>query len=149
MTTAEFPPMPEERFFRNATVTNIVDGDTIDVEIDLGWSMVMRERLRLEFVNTPETRSTERPAGDFVTAWVVEHLPVGTPVRIASTAFDETGRVRGKFGRTVAHVYHAAEGWCLNRRLLDEKLAWETTESGSLVGERSLDLLTGIPAELR
>lgn len=149
MSHVEFPPMPVERFFRQATVTGVVDGDTLDVEIDLGWSLSSHERLRLEFVNTPETRGAERDAGRWVTEHVQGLLPPGTPVVIASTAYDRTGRVRGKFGRTIAHVYHAAEGWCLNERLLQSKLAWPTDEQGSLQGERSLEALTGLPEELR
>ena len=145
----EFPPMPAERFFRHAVVTDIVDGDTIDVKIDLGWSLSCEERLRLEHVNTPETRGSEREAGRWVTEQVREMMPVGTPVVIASLAYDKNGRVRGKFGRTVAHVYHAAEGWCLNERLLQDKLAWATDGQGSMQEERSLTLLTGLPAELR
>ena len=148
---AEFPPMPEDRFRRRAIVHRVVDGDTLDVEIDLGWSMTMRERLRLEFVNTPETRGAERDAGDFVTALVKEWLPMGAEVLLASVAFDRKGRARGKFGRTIAHVWHAGEGWNLNERLLDPaaRLAWETDGQGSLIEERTLTSLNGLPAELR
>lgn len=145
-----FLPMPEDRFFRRATLVDVIDGDTLDVEIDLGWSMRLMERLRLESVNTPETRGdAEREAGRWVKAKVAEYLPVETALIIASTVFDRTGRARGKFGRTVALVYHADDGWCLNERLLEQKLAWPTDDHGSLVGERSLALLTGLPEELR
>ncbi|MEM7309121.1 MAG: hypothetical protein AAF682_20725 [Planctomycetota bacterium] len=144
-----FPPMPQERFFRHANVVKVVDGDTVDVEIDVGWSTTLAERLRLDSVNTPETRGREREAGRWVTEQVLAQLPVGTPVVIASTAFDRTGRVRGKFGRTIAIVYRASDGWCLNEWLLAEKLAWQTDHNGSLVGERSLAALDGLPADLR
>lgn len=148
---AEFPPIPEDRFYRRATVLYVVDGDTLDARIDLGWSMTVEERLRLEFVNTPETRSAEREAGRFVRDLVREWLPAGTEILIASVAFETSGRVRGKFGRTVAHLFHAAEGWNLNARLLDPaaKLAWETSSQGSLIEERDLTTLTGLPPELR
>ncbi|MEL6795857.1 MAG: hypothetical protein AAFO89_03445 [Planctomycetota bacterium] len=143
------PPMPEDRFFRAAEMAGVVDGDTIDVVIDVGWSMKLHERLRLEFVNTPEKKGAEREAGLWVTEKVKEWLPLGTPLRLASTAYDRTGSARGKFGRTIALVYHEAEGWCLNERLINDKLAWRTTEKGSIIGDRSLALLTGLPAELR
>lgn len=146
----EFPSIPQDRFFRSAKVIRIVDGDTLDVQLDLGWSLDLKERLRLEFVNTPETRGdAERAAGRWVKGKVADLLQVDTPLIITSTSYDRTGRVRGNFGRTVALVYHAAEGWCLNQRLLDEKLAWPTDENGSLIGERSLAVLTGLPEELR
>lgn len=145
-----FPPIPEDRFFRRAMMLAVVDGDTLDVEIDLGWSMRLKERLRLESVNTPETRGdAEREAGRWVKAKVAEYLPAETPLLIASTVYDRTGRARGKFGRTIALVYRAEDGWCLNQRLLEDKLAWPTDDNGSLIGERSLTLLTGLPEELR
>ncbi|QDU66035.1 thermonuclease family protein [Engelhardtia mirabilis] len=145
----QFPPMPHERFFRNATVLQVVDGDTLDVEIDLGWSIWITERLRLEHVNTPEMRGDERDAGRWVTERVQDELPAGTEVVVASLIFDRNGRVRGKFGRTIAHLYRRADGWCLNQFLLDQKLAWETDDNGSLQSPRELALLTGLPAELR
>lgn len=148
-TTPAFPPMPEDRFFRAGFMSGVVDGDTLDVRIDVGWSLWLHERLRLESVNTPETKGAEKEAGRFVTDLVASWLPEGTAVRLASTVFDRTGRARGKYGRTVALVYHAAEGWCLNQRLLEQKLAWRTDDDGSLVGARSLALLTGLPAALR
>jgi micrococcal nuclease len=148
---AEFPPIPEDRFFRRGEVARVIDGDTLDLDLDLGWSIWMRERVRLEFVNTPETRGPEREAGKFVKQQVVEWLPAGTTVLIASVAFDRTGRVRGKFGRTVAHVFHAREGWNLNARLLapSSRLAWETDDNGSLIEARDLSKLIGLPERLR
>jgi micrococcal nuclease len=148
---AEFPPMPEDRFFRRGVVAGVVDGDTLDLDLDLGWSIWMRERVRLEFVNTPESRGVERAAGLFVKQKVVEWLPLGTHVLIASVAYDRAGRVRGKFGRTLAHVFHAGERWNLNARLLDPaaRLAWETDDDGSLIEPRDLAKLTGLPEGLR
>ncbi|MEO1009205.1 MAG: hypothetical protein AAFX79_11620 [Planctomycetota bacterium] len=149
MDTPIFPPLPSDAFVRKAVMNGVVDGDTIDVQIDVGWSLHMNERLRLESVNTPETRGDEREAGLFVKAWLEAELPTETPLVIASTVYDRTGRVRGKFGRTVAIVYRATDGWCLNEQLLTLKLAWPTDDSGSIIGERSMSLLTGVPEELR
>ncbi len=148
---AEFPPIPEDRFFRRGVVVGVVDGDTLDLDLDLGWAIWMRERIRLEFVNTPESRGVEREAGLFVKQRVAEWLPLGAKVLVASMAFDRAGRVRGKFGRTLAHVFHASEGWNLNARLLDHaaKLAWETDDDGSLIERRVLEVLTGLPERLR
>ena len=48
-----------ELYFYNAEVTKIVDGDTIDVIIDLGFNIWIKERLRLYGLNTPETRTKD------------------------------------------------------------------------------------------
>lgn len=144
-----FQDMPADRFFRSAVMVGVVDGDTIDVDIDLGWSMTFRERLRLEAVNTPEKRGAERDAGEWLSELVARELPVGEALMIASTVYDRTGRVRGRYGRTIAAVYRVRDGWCLNRDLLERKLAWPTDDRGSIIGERSLSALTGLPAHLR
>ena len=58
MKTDDFQEMPEDRFNRSAVLLRVVDGDTLDVEIDVGWSMKLKERIRLERVDTPELRKT-------------------------------------------------------------------------------------------
>lgn len=142
--------MPDDRFHRNAILVRVVDGDTLDVEIDLGWSMKLKERLRLEGVNTPEVRgNAERDAGKWVKRKVEKILKKGTALIITSMAYDRTGNVRGKYGRTLAVVYNAKEGVCLNAYLLEKKLAWPTNERGSLVAKRELASLTGLPLKLR
>ena len=145
-----FGSMPEDRFIRRAVIVRVVDGDTLDVEIDLGWSMKLRERLRLERVDTPEIRRAEESkAAKWVSEKVREHFGENTDIIIASMAFDRTGQVRGKFGRTMAVVYRAEDRLCLNELLLREKWAWPTDDSGKLLSARSLDLLTGIPENER
>ena len=142
--------MPKERFYRNAILIRVVDGDTLDVEIDLGWSMKLKERLRLEGLDTPEIRSqAEKKAGNWVKQDVEKLLLENTPLIIASMAYDRTGRVRGKYGRTMAVVYRAEDGFCLNKYLLKKKLAWRTNNNGSLLEERKLSSLTGIPKSER
>ena len=46
--------------YRIKKVTNVVDGDTIDVEIDLGFSVSYAQRLRLAGIDTPESRTTDK-----------------------------------------------------------------------------------------
>ncbi|MDC0358101.1 thermonuclease family protein [Oligoflexia bacterium] len=142
----DLDPMPEIKFHREAILRRVVDGDTLDVEIDLGWSMKLKERLRLEFVDTPElNKKEEKKAGQLVKSHLEELLPVDTTrLIITSMAYDRNGRVRGKYGRTMAVVYRADDGWCLNKYLLKERLAWKTDENGKIAGKRDLSLLTGI-----
>jgi micrococcal nuclease len=134
-----FPPFPEDRFHRNALLIRVVDGDTLDVEIDLGWSMKLKERLRLEGLDTPEVRNqAEKKAGTWVKQEVGKFLPENTPLIIASMAYDRTGRVRGKYGRTMALVYRLADGACLNEYLLNNRMAWRTDDNGTLLDARTL-----------
>ena len=147
--------IPEDGFHRKAVLIGVVDGDTLDVEIDLGWSIKLKERLRLEFVDTPEINKTEEnKAGKWVKEQVEKWLELKegkttTELIITSEAYDRTGKVRGKYGRTLAQVYHLEEKWSLNDRLLTENMAWRTDEKGKLLEKRSLSLLVGIPKKLR
>ena len=63
-------------------ITRVVDGDTVDVDIDLGFGVWLRdERVRLVGVDTPESRTrdkVEKLFGKAASAFVASHLPVGT-----------------------------------------------------------------------
>jgi len=82
--------MPEDRFIRRAVIVRVVDGDTLDVEIDLGWSMKLRERLRLERVDTPEIRRAEESkAAEWVSENVREHFGENMDINPARVIFEK------------------------------------------------------------
>ena len=84
-----------------ATVTKIVDGDTIDVRVDLGFKISFEQRLRLARIDTWEVRGSEREQGLIAKARVEELTPVGSQV-VIRTEKDKTG----KYGRYIAEVYY-------------------------------------------
>ena len=66
-------------FTYKAEVTRVVDGDTIDVELDLGFSILMRARVRLLGIDTPESRTRDLEekkfglaAKDYLKHWIEE-----------------------------------------------------------------------------
>jgi micrococcal nuclease len=83
-----------------ARIDKVVDGDTIDVALDLGLDVGVRTRLRLAAINAPET-STEpgRLARDYVVGWVRSHQVSGGWFTVR-TAKDR----REKYGRYLATV---------------------------------------------
>lgn len=81
-----------------AQVTRVVDADTIDCHVDLGFYMYSRQRFRLARVDAWETRGDERPEGLAAKAAVQSLLPPGHTVRI-------TTEKAGKFGRWLAEVW--------------------------------------------
>lgn len=91
-----------------ATVTRIIDGDTIEVDIDLGFKTTLqKERIRLLGIDTPELRSkdeSERARAKLAKEYVESVIPVGTEVRI-TTRKDE----KGKYGRYLAQVVYRRE----------------------------------------
>ena len=102
-----------------ATVTRIIDGDTIEVDIDLGFKTTLKkERIRLLGIDTPELRSrdeSERARAKLAKEYVESVIPVGTEVRI-TTRKDE----KGKYGRYLAQVRYKKEDG--TEYLLDQSL---------------------------
>lgn len=80
-----------------AYVARVIDGDTFDVTIDLGFRITTYQRLRLTSVNTPEIRGPQRPEGLRVKAYVKDLIE-------SKEATIETFKI-GKFGRYVAEIY--------------------------------------------
>ena len=108
-------------FDYNVEVVRVVDGDTVELLIDLGFSSFVQETVRLAGVDTPESRTRdarEKRFGLLAKARVQELLPVGKKVVMHSMFYDS----RGRYGRALVD-FHFEEGPTLGRILLDEHLA--------------------------
>ena len=102
------------------TITRVVDGDTIDVLLDLGFNMLCRKRCRVSYVDTPETRTRderEKRYGHMAADRVRELLPEGTKCLI-TTERDK----QGHYGRVLAD-FHVSDTEMLSEILLRERLA--------------------------
>jgi endonuclease YncB( thermonuclease family) len=85
----------------NAKLNKVIDGDTIDADIDLGFQTFVKQRIKLYGVDTPQSRSkvaTEKEEGIKAKNKLIELLPRDFKVR---TVLNK----RGKFGRVLGHVY--------------------------------------------
>ena len=80
----------------DAKIVKVIDGDTFDFEIDLGFSIHVKERLRLYGVNTPEIRGSERSEGLKVKKYVTK--------KILNKTFEILVYKKGKYGRYVADL---------------------------------------------
>lgn len=92
-----------ERFWYGATVLKVVDGDTLDLMVDLGFSVHHKIRVRLYGLNTPESRTKDLKekelglrAKSFVEDWVTNHKWV-----FVNTIPDKSD----KYGRVLARIY--------------------------------------------
>ena len=90
-------------FEYNCTIVKVIDGDTVDVDIDLGFGVwLKKQRIRLYGIDTPESRTRdleEKKYGLIAKAFVEASLPVGS-TRTLTTVKDKTGkygRILGKF----------------------------------------------------
>ena len=102
-----------------ASIHRIIDGDTVDVAIDLGFAMSSRQRLRLYGIDTPETRTRdleEKVRGKAAKARLMELLNGCKRKVIIQT----TKRGRGKYGRILDKILHPDTRENFNQTLLKE-----------------------------
>ena len=98
-----------------AKILRVVDGDTVDVDIDLGFGVWMhKERVRMMGIDTPESRTRDKVEKKFGLAskeYVKAYLPIGS-MQILKTEIDKSGEdKKGKFGRILGDflVYDSKE----------------------------------------
>ena len=114
--------------FRVVKVNRVVDGDTIDVTIDLGFEIFKKERVRVAGVDTPEKRTRdleEKALGIDATNWLKEELKNvldGDDELIIRTELH--GGV-GKYGRLLGWLYVGDETVSLNEQMIEQGYAWE------------------------
>lgn len=95
-------------------VTNVVDGDTVDATIDMGFSIHHKTRLRVARINAPETRTKdleEKERGLACKARVQELITGAVEILVKTTE-------KGKYGRWIAEVY--IDGKNLSDLLVEE-----------------------------
>ncbi len=114
---------PMEPFVYRVTVVKVVDGDTLDVDIDLGFSMQLTgQRLRLLWVNTPERKGKTKAAGDAAWRFAQKWLGSHTNIMIRSRKREPSHGEKDSFGRYLVEVFgdnEYGEQVCLNSALLD------------------------------
>ena len=113
--------------FRVIKINRVVDGDTIDVTIDLGFDLFKKERVRVAGVDTPEKRTRnleEKALGVDATAWLkskLEETIKGDEELIVRTELK--GGV-GKYGRLLGWLYVGDSDLSLNEQMITEGYAW-------------------------
>ena len=112
--------------FRVTEITKVLDGDTIDVLIDLGFDLFKKERVRIAGVDTPEKRTRnleEKALGVDATNWLKEKLE-------STLAGDDELTIRtelvggvGKYGRLLGGLYVGESNVSLNEQMITEGYA--------------------------
>lgn len=75
-----------------ARITEIIDGDTFEASVDLGFQVYFRERFRLLNYAAPEVTGTEKPLGILAKKKLEELLPIGFEVTMKSKRMEKYGR---------------------------------------------------------
>ena len=115
--------------FRVTEIVKVLDGDTIDVLIDLGFDLFKKERVRIAGVDTPEKRTRdleEKALGIDATNWLKKKLED----TIAGDGDELTIRTElvggtGKYGRLLGWLYINEDAISLNEQMITEVYAWE------------------------
>jgi len=104
-------------------VTKIVDGDTIDVEIDLGFDISFSSRVRLAGIDTPESRTTdkmEKALGLEAKAYLKSQIESAKTVVIKTEKMDSSE----KYGRILGWLFLDGSEVSMNEKMIQDGHAW-------------------------
>jgi len=113
--------------FRVIKINRVVDGDTIDVTIDLGFDLYKKERVRVAGIDTPEKRTRnleEKALGIDATNWLKEKLKAAVDGDDDLVIRTELVGGVGKYGRLLGWLYIGDADVSLNEEMIDEGYAW-------------------------
>ncbi len=109
--------------YRVKKLTGVVDGDTIDVEIDLGFNVSYAQRVRLAGIDTPESRTTdkaEKALGLEAKDYLKKKLAGAKTVVIRTEKLDSSE----KYGRILGWLYVDGSGESINNQMIEDGYAW-------------------------
>ena len=104
-------------------ITKVVDGDTLDAIIDLGFGITKKERIRIAAIDAPETRTRnlhEKKLGFEAKAWRKKH------VEYCDNVINKTEK-EGKYGRILGWLYTDEFSISLNEVMIEKGYAWTYT----------------------
>lgn len=100
-------------------IKKIIDGDTLDIEIDLGFNIVITQRVRLAGINAPETKTAnleEKVQGLESKKWLEEKLNTTKLMHIKTEKDD-------KYGRILGWIYIGDDTIPVNNHMINEEYA--------------------------
>jgi len=104
-------------------VKSVVDGDTIDVIIDLGFDILFSSRVRLAGIDTPESRTTdkaEKALGLEAKEYLKKQLKDAKSVVIRTEKMNSSE----KYGRILGWIYINGESESINNKMINDGYAW-------------------------
>ena len=113
--------------FRVTEIKKVLDGDTIDVIIDLGFDLAKTERVRIAGVDTPEKRTRnleEKALGIDATEWLKDKLEGAIDGDDDLVIRTELVGGVGKYGRLLGWLYIGDSDLSLNEQMITEGYAW-------------------------
>jgi len=110
-----------------AIVDRVVDGDTVDLIIDVGFKITTHQRIRLAKINTPETYNVKKDSEEYKKGRVSKEYVLKRLADNNNEVIIETDKLTGKYGRYIGTILLDDSETSLNKELVDEGLAvWVT-----------------------
>lgn len=109
--------------YRVKKLLNVVDGDTIDVDIDLGFDISLSKRVRMAGIDTPESRTSdkfEKSLGLEAKEYLKKHLKDAKDILIKTELPDSSE----KYGRILGWVYVDGATKSINETMIEDGYAW-------------------------
>lgn len=110
----------------NCTIKRVVDGDTVDIDIDLGFDVVLsNQRVRLYGIDTPESRTrdlVEKKYGKAASRFLEKSLEKGARIKTRKDAKGKYGRILGEF---IVYDAETDSYRSVNQIMIDKHLAVE------------------------
>jgi micrococcal nuclease len=109
--------------YRVKKLLNVVDGDTIDVDIDLGFDISLSKRVRLAGIDTPESRTSdkfEKTLGLEAKEYLKKHIKDATQIVIKTELPDSSE----KYGRILGWIYVDDQTKSINETMIEDGYAW-------------------------
>jgi len=108
-----------------AKLIKVIDGDTVDLDIDLGMNCHHHERIRLLGINAPETYGVKKESEEYKKGFKAK-ARVLVLLKDRDLIVETYKDKKGKYGRYLAKIYFvekAGDEICLNDKLIEEGLA--------------------------
>jgi micrococcal nuclease len=109
--------------YRVKKITGVVDGDTIDVDIDLGFNVSFSQRVRLAGIDTPESRTTdkmEKALGLEAKEYLKSKIKDAKDILIKTEKPDSSE----KYGRILGWLYIDGNTISINDQMIEDGYAW-------------------------
>lgn len=111
-----------------STLLRIVDGDTVDVDIDLGFGIVLtNQRIRLYGIDTPESRTRdleEKKCGKLAAKYIADHIEIASTFTLRSR-LDSKGKYGRILGELICYIPEFDREMSINKVMVQKHLAVE------------------------
>lgn len=109
--------------YRVKKLIAVIDGDTIDVDIDLGFDISLMKRVRMAGIDTPESRTSdkfEKTLGLEAKEYLKKNIKDATSIIIKTELPDSSE----KYGRILGWVYIDGQTKSINEKMIEDGYAW-------------------------